>query len=756
MKNRKFNFDKKFKNRTIAIFLLSIIMVFIFAGRMIYLYNSKYKTRAAQQRLKVVKIPAQRGKIFDSSGNIIARNVKVNCLYFFPKDLKENSKNKLIQGFSTILGMDSSEIDEVLNSEDIVRVKENLTSEQVKKIRELDENSLSLTVENRRYYPEGSTLSYVLGFTNSDGNGLYGVESYYDNYLRGKYGLNIFSGSRNGSIISFEENKEFKSDIGKDITLNIDQGISALVSNILKEANEKYKPKSISVIVTDPMTNRIIAMENYPRFNSNNPRQGRNKEEKKELESLSEKERLNKYYDIWRNKCISDIYEPGSVYKLVTSAIGLEEGVFDENSNYECKGFYNIASGVTIKCVSWYDPHGKQTMEEALANSCNPSFAQMSEQIGYAKMHQYLKSFGFGELTGIDLVGEQKGLIPDSASSMNIAQLCTMSYGHGISATPIQVITAANAIVNGGYVITPRVLNKVGDKKVEDDKELVKRQVISKSTSDRMKQLMINNVENGGANAVKSSQYTVGGKSGTTIKLEDGVYTSEKTIASFYAAFPMEDPKYSVLVVVDEPTGMNSGNAVAGEITKKINDEIAKLKNLNKVNKETDITDVEVPDFTGETLRNAVNKANAKGIKIEIVNTSDNDGIIIKSQSIDPGTKINHTKVITLVADDSGESTVKVPDLVGKYKNEALSILKDTNLKIIHTGDSKKTRIIKTNPPADDFLRQKDTLELIYEPLKKDDDKDNNNDVENNEEQDDQEDVEDNQNNNWQSDTLYS
>lgn len=755
MKNRKFNFDKKFKNRTIAIFLLSIIMVFIFAGRMLYLYNSRYKTSAARQRMKVVKIPAERGKILDSSGNIIAKNVKVNCLYFFPKDLKEGSINKLIQGFSTILGMNNSEIDEVLNSKDIVRVKENLTSEQVEKIKNLEENSLSLTVENRRYYPEGSALSYVLGFTNSDGEGLYGVESYYNKYLKGKYGLNIFSGSRNGSIISFEENKELKSDSGEDITLNIDQSISALVSNILKEANEKYKPKSMSVIVTDPMTNKVVAMENYPRFNSNDPRKPRNKEEEKELESLTEKERLKKYYDIWRNKSISDIYEPGSVYKLITSAIGLEEGVFDESSTYVCKGYYNIAKGVTIKCVSWYDPHGKQTMEEALANSCNPSFAQMAEQIGYAKMHQYLKAFGFGELTGIDLVGEQKGLIPDSASSMNIAQLCTMSYGHGISATPIQVITAANAIVNGGYVITPRILDKVGDKKIEDEKELVKRQVISKTTSDRMKQLMVNNVENGGANAVKSSQYTVGGKSGTTIKLEDGVYTSEKTIASFYAAFPMENPKYSVLVVVDEPTGMNSGNAVAGEITKKINDEIAKLKNLNRVNKESDITDVEVPDFTGETLRNAVNKANSMGIKIEIVNTSDNDGIIIKSQSVDPGTKINHTKVVTLVADDSGESTVKVPDLVGKYKNEALSILADTNLKIIHTGNSQKSRIIKTNPPAGEFLRQKDTLELIYEPIKTDD-KNNHNHEEDNEDIDEnQNDGEENQNN-WWSDILNS
>ncbi|WP_300408335.1 penicillin-binding transpeptidase domain-containing protein [Lagierella sp.] len=719
-KRRRTNFNRKFKNRTIGIFLISLIMLFVFAARMIYLYNSIYKTKAAEQRTRILKIPAKRGQILDSSGNVLAKNVKVNCLYYFPQDLKEDSRNKIINGFSTILDMSGEEIDKVLASKKTVRVKENLTSKQVKEIRDLGENSLSLTVENRRYYPEGTSLSYVLGFTNSDGEGLYGVENFYDNFLKGKYGLNIFAGSRNGSLISFEDNREVKSHEGKNITLNIEQSISGIIGNILRDAQEKYSPKSISVIVTNPMTNKVIAMENSPRFDSNNPRKGRTEEEQKELDGLKDKEKLNKLYDIWRNRCISDIYEPGSVYKLITAAVGLEEGVFTERDTYECKGYYNITKGVTIKCYRWYDPHGIQTMEEALANSCNPSFAQMAEQIGYAKMHQYLKAFGFGDLTGIDLIGEQKGLIPSSASSMNIAQLVTMSYGHGIAATPIQVITACNALINGGYLITPTIANKIDGKELHPKEELVKRQVISQKTSERMKALMVNNVENGGANAVKSPYYSVGGKSGTTIKLENGVYTSEKTVASFYSAFPMEKPEFSVLVVVDEPKGMNSGNAVAGDIAKRVNDEIAKLKNINKGSStESELTDIDVPNFVGETLRNAVNIANSKGIKIEIINTSDSDGIIIKGQSVDAGAKINKNKVISLIADDSGEAAVKIPELVGKYKNEALSILKDTNLKITHTGDSEKSRIIKTNPPVNDFIRQGDTLELIYEPIKK-------------------------------------
>ncbi len=713
-------------------------MLFVFAGRMFYLYNSIYKTKAAEQRTRILKIPAKRGKILDSTGNVLAKNVKVNCLYYFPQDLKEESRNKITNGFSSILNMTGEEIDEVMKSKKTVRVKENLTSKQVKEIKDLGENSLSLTVENRRYYPEGTSLSYVLGFTNSDGEGLYGVENFYDKFLKGKYGLNIFAGSRNGSLISFEDNREVKSDEGKDITLNIEQSISGMIGNILRDAQKKYNPKSISVIVTNPMTNKVISMENSPRFDSNNPRKGRNKEEQKELDSLKGEEQLQKLYDIWRNRCISDIYEPGSVYKLITAAVGLEEGVFNERDTYECKGYYKITKGVTIKCYRWYDPHGIQTMEEALANSCNPSFAQMGEQIGYAKMHQYLKAFGFGDLTGIDLIGEQKGLIPSSASSMNIAQLVTMSYGHGIAATPIQVITAANALINGGYLITPTIANKVDGKDIHSKEELVKRQVISQKTSERMKALMVNNVENGGANAVKSPYYSVGGKSGTTIKLENGVYTSEKTVASFYSAFPMEKPEFSVLVVVDEPKGMNSGNAVAGDIAKRINDEIAKLKNINKgTSTESELTDIDVPNFVGETLRNAVNIANSKGIKIEIVNTSDSDGIIIKGQSVDAGTKINKNKVIGLVADDSGEAAVKIPDLIGKYKNEALSILKDTDLKITHTGDYEKSRIIRTIPPANDFLRQGDTLELIYEPVKKkkDDKKKDNNSQENREEE---------------------
>ncbi|QQK07507.1 penicillin-binding transpeptidase domain-containing protein [Miniphocaeibacter halophilus] len=715
-KNKNFSkLQKTFQNRTIAIFLISLFIVAIFAVRLIWLYNSEYRVRAAEQRQKTIEIPAHRGNILDSNGNILAESVKVNVLYYIPEKISQQQRDVLINGLSRILNINTDEINEIINSDSTVRIADGLKKKQVDEIKELKLNCLSISVENKRYYPGSPSLSYILGFVDKDSDGMYGVEKYYNEDLKGKPGLNIFSGTREGNPIAFEKNKKLNAVEGKNIKLNIDENINVIVANVAKEAYEKYQPKSLSIIVSEPKTNKIVAMENFPRYDSNNPRQGRTKEESNELETLSEDEKVEKYYDIWRNIAISDTYEPGSVFKLITTAIALEENTANEKSIYKCEGIYTDIPGVKIKCIRWYDPHGDQTVEEALANSCNPAYVRIAQDIGYAKFYEYIKSFGFGEVTGIDINGEAKGIIPKSAESINSTQLATMSYGHGIAVTPIQMITAANAIVNGGYIIEPKVVKEIEGK---EDKEgpAVKRQVISEETSKRMLALLANNVENGAASGVKSSNYKVGGKSGTTIKIEDGKYTSEKVVASFYSTFPIDNPKYSVLVVVDEPQGSNSGNAVSGSISKEINNQIVKYKNLEDHSYTAgEIEESTVPDLIGLSLKNAVKLLEKNDLKANIVNTSLSDSIIITNQSIEAGTKVEKNSTVDLKADDSGTSLIKVPDLIGMSKSEVNIEVGSLDIEIKNKGNIEEGKVSKTIPEYNEFIEPGSKLEVIYE-----------------------------------------
>ncbi|WP_099203320.1 penicillin-binding transpeptidase domain-containing protein [Miniphocaeibacter massiliensis] len=716
--NSKKRFNRNFKTRTTYIFFICLLLVLVFAVRLIWLYNSKYRSLASEQRLKTIEIPASRGNIYDRNGKILAESIKISSLYYFPGNISDTDKIKLQSALRDILSLSDDKIEEILNSKERVKVSNKLTPEETKKIKDLKLNCLSISVENSRAYPLESSLSYVLGFVDSDNEGQYGIESKYNDILKGKPGLNLYTGTRDGDIISYDKNEKYSATAGSDISLTIDETINNIVSKASSDAYDKFNPKSISIIVTDVNKNEVLAMENFPRYNSNNPREGRTEEEKNEIGKLEGEEKLNKYYDIWRNISVSNVYEPGSVFKLITSAIAIEENTSNSKSEYYCNGLYKEIPGVTIRCVNWFEPHGKQTLKEALANSCNPSFVQIGQDIGTNKFYEYLKAFGFGQTTGIDIGAEETGLIPNNIEEIKPVRLATMSYGHGISVTPIQMITAANAVVNGGYIITPKLVKEI--KSDEEDKTVekeIKRQVISSDTSDQMKELMVNNVENGVASAVKMANYSIGGKSGTSIKIDDdGAYTSEKTVASFYSVFPMEKPEYSILVVVDEPKGQNSGNSVAGSISREIIKEIIDYQNIDKkvdINKEEE--EIKVPNFTGETLKSAIKIAKDNNLRINIENTTMDDSIIITSQSIEEGTKVEEDTVVDLAADDTGKALIKVPNLENYSEYDVKKRLEDVNLKLVNKGDISKGKVLKTNPSAGELVESGSSLELIYE-----------------------------------------
>ena len=313
-KKKKYSdFHKNFKNKTILIFIMSIVLTIIFSLRLIWLYNSEYRDRAYAQQLKTIEVPAKRGKIIDVNKNILAEDVKTNALYFYPDYIEDGELSKLKDVLSNIIGLNDDEISNILDNNKTIRITNYLKSNQVKEIEKLNLNCLEIYTEDRRYYPGGESLSYILGFIDNEGNGAYGIEKYYNDLLKGKAGLNIYTGSKTGNSIPYKNKDNLESVSGKNIKLNIDENINAIVSNAAKEAIDKYEPKSISIIVTEPNTNKVVSLENFPRFNSNLPREGRTEKESEALNNLSNDEKIEKLYEIWRNIAISNSYEPGSV-----------------------------------------------------------------------------------------------------------------------------------------------------------------------------------------------------------------------------------------------------------------------------------------------------------------------------------------------------------------------------------------------------------------------------------------------------------
>lgn len=759
------SFDRTMKKRTINIFFVCLLVGIIFIGKLIYLDTfggTKYRKAAMEQRRKTVEIPADRGTIYDRNMNPLVRSVKVSTVYAFPKNIEE--KEETAKTLSNILEIDSSGILEKLESDrDTVKIISNISKEQIDSIRESKLRGISISNESGRYYTsssENNAGSGVLGFVDFENNGVAGIEKAFNQELKGVPGLNIFSksGEGQGNSIPYEDNKINEPTKGENLQLTIDEAIQGAANRAGKKTMEEFNLKNLSIIVTKPKTGEILALENFPNYDPNNPRQPRNDAERDEMESLSGDDLLKKYYDMWRSYSVSDVYEPGSVFKAITTAAAIEEGTASEDSKYICNGYVRDIPGVVIRCHRYSNPHGEQTLQEAMNNSCNPAYVQIARDLGKDKLYKYLKAFGFGELTNIKLPGEEKGLIPENLEAIGEARLATMSYGHGIAVTPIQMITAMNAVVNGGQIMEPQLILNMLDK---EDKITKKtefnslRQVISENTSIKLREMMEHVAEEGGANAVAIPGYHIGAKSGTSVKLENGQYTSKKTVASLYTMFPADDPEYSILVVADEPEGPNNGNAVAGPAAKMILEEIIKQKRIEPqydIDQDIEARNIEVPNVVGLTLKDAVDKLLSIGLKSDTVNMSMNELAIVKYQYPQATEKVKKGTAISLTADDSGTVMVQMPKLKGRTINYVETMLNKINIKFEIVGHS-TGKVIKTDPVAGDMVDPEATVKIVFfdpEKEKNQDENNRQNNGENNQNQDENENssVDNNQNDN--------
>ena len=483
MKSLNATVKKRLKITLVISFLIVFALILRLANIQIF-RNHELKKGALEQWTKSIQIRPKRGIIYDRRGKKLVTSVNSFTVWATPADIKETKKTA--ESVSKVLGLEEAEVFKKLDSKKSTqKIKQWITKEESDELKKLQLRGINIVEDYKRYYPNGNFASYVLGFTDIDNNGIEGIEYVYNDYLTGVPGKWIKMTDGANRQLPYDGEKIYNSEDGSSLVLTIDETIQYFAEKAADKALLETKAKNVSVIMMEIETGEILSMVNKPDFDPNNPREPFDENLKKQWEDLPSDELQNKWYDLWRNFAINDIYEPGSTFKVITAAATLEENAADLDTHYYCNGFVKDIKGVVIKCSSWYDPHGDQTLREAMNNSCNVAFVNMGRQVGKENLYKYIKAFGFGEKTGVDLLGEQSGIIPSKLENIKEVNLATLSYGHGIAVTPIQLITAVSAIANGGDLLKPKlvksVLNSKGETIKEFETEIIRKVIDRKS-----------------------------------------------------------------------------------------------------------------------------------------------------------------------------------------------------------------------------------------------------------------------------------
>ena len=576
----------KVKKRILKIMIVIFIVPFFIIGRLFYLQFIKgdfLKEKAKSQQNSERYIVAARGTIFDATGNnILAKSYSVQTVSISPMNILEENKEKVARVLSDIFELDYEKVLKKVNKKSkIETIARRVDKDKTDKLRVwMAENNLysgiNIDEDSKRYYPYGNLACHVIGFCGSDNQGLEGIEAKYDEILTGDNGE--IKRLVNAKGVNFEENNEeyIKPLKGKDLKLSIDVNIQSIVEKYLENACiDNVCTDGGSIIIMDPNNGDVLAMANYPGYNINTPFEINIEELKVLWDSLPKEEKNNKLLSMWRNKIISDTYEPGSTFKLVTSSAAIEENIanIDSSGRYNCSGSIEVA-GVRIKCWRYYRPHGSQSLREALMNSCNPVFIGLGEKIGVEKYYDYLEKFGFFRKTGIDLPGEA-GSIFLKESKVGPVELATISFGQRFEVTPIQMISMVSCIANKGVYVQPRIVKEIIDSntgEVNVVEPIFKDNVISEETANNVLSMMNSVVSEGTGKNARVEGYNIGGKTGTS---EDGVNTG-KYVTSFIGVVDTEEPKLTILITLYNPTGEggHQGGSVAAPLAGSILKEV--------------------------------------------------------------------------------------------------------------------------------------------------------------------------------------
>lgn len=630
-------------------------------GYIQFFEGEKLQQMAYLQQTLNRNINPKRGTIYDSSGKVaLATSSSVETITVNPVNIPSNEKEKVATELTQLFNLKYEDVlKKVSKKTAIETIAKKVDKNQTKELRLWMETNnitsgINIDEDTKRFYPYNNLASQIIGFCGSDNQGLAGIEAKYDNELKGEKGKILKMTDAKGIDITDTSEAYEPAKQGNDLVLSIDATIQGIAEKYLKEACiDNVCTDGGNILLMNPQNGDILAIASYPDFNLNDPYTINNEELKANWSNMTATERSNALQAMWRNKAISDTYEPGSTFKLVTASTALEEGIVDstdKEGEFCCTGYIEVA-GVKMKCWRYYRPHGPESLRQALMNSCNPVFIGLGGKIGVTKYYEYLRKYGFLGRTGIDLPGEA-GSIFLKESKVGPVELGTIAFGQRFEVTPIQMITMVSTIANGGIYTQPRIVKQIINSQTGEIKniETVKKdRVISEDTAKKMLSMMESVVAEGTGKNAQVKGYAIGGKTGTS---EDGVNTG-KYVTSFIGVAPISNPEVAILITLYNPTGEggHQGGGVAAPIASQVLGEVLPYLEIKKDNQdEEEKGEVEVPNLIGLTRKEAKKTLEEEGLLIEtkesLKTNLDDEYEKIKSQLPKAGIKIKQGSTV--------------------------------------------------------------------------------------------------------------
>ena len=703
--NKTTSINRPIPTRRIAIYTLFIFLLVIALivrlGVIQFVNGATLKELASRQQTINEVISPKRGTIYDTNGKALAISAAVDTISVNPSKIKSDKKNSLAHTFADIFSLDYDDTLAKLNSSSsVVTIAKKVEQDKVTELKKwmISNNitdGINIDEDSKRYYPYDNLASHIIGFTGTDSQGLYGIESKWNSTLEGVAGKIVTVADVNNSEISRDANQYVAVENGSDLYLTIDINIQSIIEKYLAEGVSSAQASSGSVIAMNPKTGDILGMATYPSYDLNNPFTLVSSYTK---EDMSSDEKTNALYEMWADKNISATYEPGSTFKTILTAIALEENITTTNiaNDFYCSGSIDVADR-TIRCAS-NEVHKGQTLKQALANSCNVAFIQLGQRIGVNNLYKYFDAFGLFERTGIGITGEFSSVF-HSKNDVGPVELATISFGQRFEITPLQLITAVSSIANGGTLMQPRIVKQIvsndSNNSVTTINPVKVRQVISEETAKEVCELMEYVVSDGSGKKAAVEGYYIGGKTGTA----ENTYTTSTgkygiSSVSFLAIAPYNDAEISLLVVLYNPqTSSAYGSTLVAPVVSSMLSEILPYMGITT----EDVTSfssssnelITVPDITNKTITEANKILQNAGLKVSYTSTEDANSTLVTEQIPPANTQLyTNSTVILYTQSNSVRTSVTVPDLTGLTLAQARSIVSNLklNLKFVGSG----------------------------------------------------------------------
>lgn len=673
------------------IFILLILRIFWIQ----FIDGSWLKEKAYRQQTSSTLISPERGSILDVNGKKLAASEKVDTISVNPTKIPSEKKPLVAKGLSEIFELDYDEtLEKVNNNSSVETIAKKVENDKVSALEEwMSNNKISVGInideDNKRYYPYNELASQVIGFCGTDNQGLTGIEATYDNILVGRSGKIVTTTDLYNSEISDNYDTYVEVENGSDVYLTLDVNIQSIAEKYIKKSVEDNQCEYATSIIMEPSTGNILAMASYPNFNLNTPFEPNTKEASDTWDKMTSKEKSDFLNKMWRNKNISDLYEPGSTFKTLISAIALEEDITETNvtNDFYCKG-YEEFNGTKIRCWS-RKTHGYETLTQALSNSCNPAFMQLGKRIGVDTLYKYFEAFGLFDKTGISLIGEENSIFFDK-EKVGAVELATTSFGQRFNITPIQLITAVSSLANDGFLVTPQIVSKI----VNNDVGAVTstntnkvRQVVSKETANSVIDMMECVVTNGTGKKGAVKGYTIAGKTGTSEAISG---TNKGNTLSYIAVAPSENPSFVALIVLyNTPTTASQGSTIAGPIMSNMLSEVLPYLGItsDEASISTNNKQITVPNVVNKTIAEAEKILKNAGLNVIFSDDSNKNSTLVTTQVPSARTILLNDSTVLLYSErNSTRTSVTVPNLKGMTFSQAKSALKKYNLNISYTG----------------------------------------------------------------------